>query len=418
MSRLPTHPLEAVVDGFTHGGEGVARVDGKAVFVPGALPGESVRLEVVDDRKSWARAHLLEVLEPAADRVEPPCPHARDCGGCDLQHVSPDGQLALKTRVVTEQLRRLGGIEDPPVRDAVAVGPALGYRTVARMHAAEDGRLGFHREGTNEVVPIDVCPVLTDGAQAVRAAVGDDTGAAEVTVRATSTGDRAAVLHPGPGPLHLPTIDEVEGAPLGLQFAQPDGTTVTARGDGTVTEVVDGLAFRADVDGFFQTRVDGAGVLVHGVLDLLGDVAGLVAWDLYAGVGLFTVPLARAGARVTAVEGVKPAVEHLEDNATAAGVADRVAAAAMDVGEFVGRDHDAPPDVVVLDPPRTGAGEDVVADLASHGPGDIVYVACDPAALARDAGALATHGYHLRSAQPVDLFPMTHHVEVLAHFRP
>lgn len=418
MSRLPIHPLEAVVDGFTHGGEGVARVDGKAVFIPGALPGESIRFEVDDDRKRWARGRLLEVLEPSPDRVEPPCPHADTCGGCDLQHVSPDGQLALKTRVVTEQLERLGRLEDPPVHDTVAVGPSLGYRTVARLHADDDGRLGFHRAGTTDVVPIDVCPVLTDGAQAVRAAVGDDTGAADVVVRATSTGDRATVLRPGPGPLHLPTIDEVGGAPLGLQFEQPDGSTVTARGDGTVTEHVAGLDFTADVDGFFQTTTAGAEALVAAVLDVLGDVDGLIAWDLYAGVGLFSLPLARAGARVTAVDGVARAVEHLDANAERAGLDDRVAAATMDVAEFVSRDHDAPPDVVVLDPPRTGAGTDIIADLVRHAPGDVVYVACDPAALARDARALVDHGYRLRSAQPFDLFPMTHHVEVVAHFRP
>ncbi len=418
MSRLPTHPVEAVVDGFTHGGEGVARVDGKAVFVPGALPDETVRLRVVDDRKSWARGELLAVLEASPDRVEPPCPYVPACGGCDLQHVSPDGQLALKTRVVVEQLERLGQLEDPPVADAVAVGPALGYRTVARLHADDAGRLGYHREGTHDVVPVDVCPILTEGTQAVRSAVGDDTGAAEVTVRATATGDRAAVLRPGPGPLHLPTIDAVDGRPLGLQFAQPDGTTVTARGDGTVTEQIAGLDFTADVDGFFQTQTDGAEALVAAVLEVLGDVTGLVAWDLYAGVGLFSLPLARAGARVTAVEGVRQAVDHLDANAERAGLDDHVAAAAMDVREFVGRDHDAPPDVVVLDPPRTGAGQGLIADLAGQAPGDIVYVACDPAALARDARVLAEHGYRLRTARPFDLFPMTHHVEVVAHFRP
>nr|WP_274387627.1 hypothetical protein [Salsipaludibacter albus] len=282
------------------------------------------------------------------------------------------------------------------------------------MHADEQGRLGFHRAGTNDVVPVAVCPVLTPGAQDVRSAVGDRTGAAEVTVRATSTGDRGAVLHPGPGPLDLPGLDD--GATL--QLAQPDGSTVTVRGDGTVTERVAGLDFTVDVDGFFQTTTDGAAALVEAVLGVVGDVSGLVAWDLYAGVGLFSLPLARAGATVTAVEGVARAVDHLRDNALRAGLDQSVVADALDVADFVRRRHDAPPDVVVLDPPRTGAGAEVVAELAGHRPGDIVYVACDPAALARDARALAEHHYRLVSAQPFDLFPMTHHVEVVAHFRP
>ncbi len=416
MTRdTPQHePVEAIVDGFTHGGEGVVRVAGKAVFVPGTIPGERVRLRIVDDRKRWARGELLEVLEPSPDRVPPPCPYVPDCGGCDLQHVAPAAQRALKTRVVREQLERLGGLTDPPVRACQGIGPDRGYRTHAQLHADPEGRLGFHRAGTHEVVPISRCLVLTDAAQAVRDAVGDATGAVEATIRAhAATGTAAVELTPGPGPLAPP-----DGA-FDLVLSQPDGRVAPLRGDGTLTEVVAGRTYTFDVTTFFQVTTHGAETLVTAVLAAAGDVSGALVWDLYAGVGLLSLPLAAAGAEVVAVEGHRRAVEHARANAAAHDlpvqvIADDVAAFTADAA--AGEGDVALPDVVVLDPPRSGAGREVVGDLLALAPATIVYVACDVAALARDTRTLTEGGYRLTDARPLDLFPMTHHVEVVATF--
>lgn len=410
--RLPREPTDAVVDGFTHGGEGVVRIEGKAVFVPGTIPGETVRVRVVDDRRRWARAELLEVLAPSADRVVPPCPYVPECGGCDLQHVAPDAQRRLKHRVVVEQLERLGRLVDPPVEPCRPVGADTGYRTRARFHAADDGRLGFHVAGSHDVVAVDHCLILAPEAQRVRDQVGDDTGAAEVEVRAhATTGTAAAVLHPHPqAPLQMPD----EPGP-DVVLAQPDGTTMPFRGDGVLVEEVAGCTFRFDASAFFQVNTGGAQAIVGEVLAAAGDLAGTIAWDLYAGVGLLALPLARAGAEVVAVEGAAAAT-WLTANAEDNGVGSRVRTVVEDVADFVDGEHDDVPDVVVLDPPRTGAGPQVCARLAELRPGVIVYVACDPAALARDAAALAEHGFTLRRAVPLDLFPMTHHVEVVATF--
>jgi 23S rRNA (uracil1939-C5)-methyltransferase len=411
---LPREPLEATIDGFTHGGEGVARVEGKAVFVPGTIPGERVRLRVTDDRKRWARAELVEVLDPSPDRITPPCPYVPACGGCDLQHVRPDAQRQLKSRVVREQLERLGGLADPPVRDCLAVGPDTGYRTHAQFHAAPDGRLGFHRAGSHDVVPIDGCLVLADAAQAVRDQLGDGTGATEVAVRAhATTGTDAAVLTPGPGPLELP-----EGR-FDLLLTQPDGRTVAMRGDGVLAERIAGITYRFRADAFFQVTTHGAEALVTHVLAAVGDVAGALTWDLYAGAGLLSLPLARAGAEVLAVEGHPGAAEDARHNAEMAGL--ELTVLTEPVGAVTRRAAAGdptlePPEVVVLDPPRTGAGERVVADLLALEVPTVAYVACDPAALARDARTFAAGGYRLTSAQPLDLFPMTHHVEVVATF--
>jgi tRNA/tmRNA/rRNA uracil-C5-methylase (TrmA/RlmC/RlmD family) len=413
-TRLSREPTDALVDGFTHGGEGVVRIEGKAVFVPGAIPGERVRVRVVDDRKNWARAELLEVLDASPDRVEPPCPYVPDCGGCDLQHVAPDGQRRLKRRVVVEQLERLGRLSDPPVEACRTVGPDTGYRTHAQLHAADDGRLGFHRAGSHDVVPVEHCLVLAPATQRVRDTVGDGTRAAEVQVRAhATTGTAAAVLHPDPdAPLEMPADDGATDVVL----AQPDGSTMAFRGDGVLAERVADSTFHFDAAAFFQVNTGGAQAIVDEVLAAAGDLDGAVAWDLYAGVGLLTVPLARGGAEVVAVEGDEGSARWLAQNADDNDVLDRVQPVADDVAAFVADDHDDSPDVVVLDPPRTGAGPDTCARLAELRPDTIVYVACDPAALARDARALAEHGYTLRRAVPLDLFPMTHHVEVVATF--
>jgi 23S rRNA (uracil1939-C5)-methyltransferase len=420
---LPRGPIVATIDGFTHGGEGVARVEGKAVFVPGALPGERVRLQVTDDRKRWARADLLEVLDRSELRVAADSHQLHLCGGCDLQHVTPAGQLQLKTQVVREQLERLGKLRDPAVHPCQQVGPVEGYRTHARFHAAADGRLGFHRPGTHEVVPLERCPALHPLVGEVLAQVGDGTGAAEVTIRAHErTGATAVVLTPGPGPLQLPEGD------FDLLLEQPDGSLVAMRGDGVLSESVAGTTFRFDAGSFFQVNTEGAEAIVAEVLAgaaLTGDVGGALVWDLYAGVGLLTLPFAATGAEVLGVEGHAPAADWLTRNAEAAGVGDRVRVLTDPVHRVTrearrgsGIDGVAldPPDLVVLDPPRTGAGTDVVEDLAALEVPTIVYVACDPASLARDAAALTAAGYRLERAVPLDLFPLTHHVETVATF--
>lgn len=415
-----THTAD--VDGFTHGGEGVARVDGKAVFVAGALPGERVELRITEDQDRWARAEVVTVVTASPDRVEPPCPVADTCGGCDLQHASPAAQVRLKTRVVREQLERLGRFEDPPVAPGRAVGPALGYRAHARLHAAPDGRLGFHAAGTNDVVPIESCPVLTPAANELLQRVGTSTGATEVELRVDGIApdgdpaDGVVVLTPGPGALDVPDGDH------DLLLRQPDDVdgaatgTVAMRGDGVLDVEVAGCTYALPTSGFFQVSTHAAEALVAEVLAAAGDVDGRLVWDLYAGVGLLALPLARAGAEVLAIEGNPAAVTAARVNAEENGLALTVEEG--DVHEAL-RDRAREgvldlPDVVVLDPPRTGVGREPLEDLASLAPPRIVLVACDPASLARDARALRDAGYRLTNVQPLDLFPMTHHVEAVA----
>ncbi len=407
--------IEVIVDGFAHGGEGVGRVEGKVVLIAGALPGERVRVTVTEDHPRWSRARLDEVLLASADRVTPPCPIAEDCGGCDLQHVAPGAARALKTRVVREQLARLGGFGDAAdalVEDCRSVGPDLGYRNHVQLHAASDGRLGFHRAGSHEVVPVAHCPVATDDVNTLIAAF--DAGAGATTLALRAIGDaRSAVVTPGEGPVALP-----ESIPT-LALRQADGAPVVIRGEATSHVTVADVDFEVPVDAFFQVNLGGAEALVALVRECAGEVAHRDVWDLYAGVGLLTLPLAKDGAHVLAVESSASALAALDRAAEAQGLEVTVLAERVDRVTHRAAEGDRSleaPEIVIADPPRAGLGRRVVADLARLAPTRIVLVSCDVAAFARDARDLVAAGFRMIRAVPLDLFPMTHHVEVVATF--
>lgn len=407
-------PVELDLDGITHGGEAVGRLpDGKACFVPYAVPGERVRVRVVDERGSWARGELLEVLTPSPDRVTAPCPHFGPgrCGGCQLQHVAPAAQAALKRRIVSEQLTRIGHLTDPPVDETVVVAP-FGYRTTARFAVDGAGRLGFRRTASHDVHPVDRCPLLVPEAQAVRDEAGDGwTGVSELVVRAGLDEGRALVVRPGDG--GIPALPP-GGTAVALE--QEDGTAVALRGDATMTATVAGRPFRVSVDSFFQVSVAGAEVLAGLVRDAAAVQPGETALDLHSGVGLFAAVLGEGGARVTAVERDPVAAADAGANLwdldvdVVTGDAQRHVAARVREGGGA--------DVVVLDPPRRGAGADLCRALARLGPRVVVYVSCDPAALARDARTLDQAGYTLTRAVPVDQFAQTAQIETVATFRP
>jgi tRNA/tmRNA/rRNA uracil-C5-methylase (TrmA/RlmC/RlmD family) len=407
--------LEVAVDGFAHGGEGVGRIDGKVVLVAGALPGERVRVSITEDHPRWSRARLVEVLVPSPDRVAPPCPVAEECGGCDLQHVTPDAGRALKTRVVREQLARLGGFGDAAhglVEECRSVGPDLGYRNHVQLHAGPDGRLGFHRAGSHEVVPIGACPVATDEVNALLGLFGPEAGARELALRAVG-GVRSAVVTPGDGAVALP-----EGVPT-LALRQADGRPVVVRGEVSTSVDVAGVTLHLPVDAFFQVNLGGAEALVAAVRAAAGEVADRDVWDLYAGVGLLALPLAADGSHVLAVESVRPAADALERAAREQELDVKVLAERVEqvVRRAATGDRSLdPPEVVIADPPRAGLGQRTVEDLVRLAPSRIVLVSCDVAALARDARDLQARGMRLERCVPLDLFPMTHHVEVVSTF--
>jgi 23S rRNA (uracil1939-C5)-methyltransferase len=380
------------------GGAALARdPDGRVVFVEGALPGERVRARITDARKDFARAVAVEILEASPDRVAPPCAAlAAGCGGCTWQYVSAAGQVRLKAEIVTDALRRIAKLADPPAPEpAPLTGPAL--RTTARLAVSGAGRAGHRPRTGTGAVETDAClaahPLLEELIVA-----GRYPGAGEVLLRvAVATGERLAL---------------VDRAAERVQV--PEGVGVFQEGDrrpAFVHEEVAGRRFRVSAGSFFQSGPVVAEALVAAVDTAIGEAlaeAGVLV-DLYAGVGLFAATLgAGRRARVVAVENDRSAVA--DARANLAGVDAKIVAS--DVGRWRAR----PADVVVADPARSGLGRPGAAAVAATGAPRVVLVSCDPASLARDTVLLAGAGYRLTSVALVDAFPHTFHVETVSRF--
>jgi len=395
---------------MAHGGAALGRHEGKVVFVPYALPGETVRVEVVDDRGRYAHARLLEVLEPSPDRVPPPCPYfgPRGCGGCQWQHIAYEAQLRLKGGVVADQLARIGHIAGPPVRPTLPDPTGWAYRNQARFHPAPEGGLGFRAGSSHRVVTVEECPVLHPLLAELYDALDLDLpGLLALTLRAgTATGDRMVVLEmEGDEPPSLAT-----DLPVSCVLLLADGRHANLVGRNYLTETVAGRTYRISAPSFFQVNTPQAAQLVRLVLEYLDPQGGEVVLDGYCGVGLFTLPLAERAGLVVAVEWSAPAVEDLLENT--AGM-ENVEVVEGPV-EAVLADLEGPLDAALVDPPRTGLEREALDGLVAAGPRRIVYVSCDPATLARDGRRLVQAGYRLVEVQPVDMFPQTYHIETVS----
>jgi 23S rRNA (uracil1939-C5)-methyltransferase len=376
------------------GGDAVARDDeGRVVFVTGALPGEAVSVELTEERKRFARGHVLEVLEASPDRVAPPCPHVdRGCGGCSWQHVEHTAQRRLKVDIVADSLRKLGGVADPAV-DAGPMLPLAGHRTTIRS-AITEGRAGFRRHHSHEIVDVDDClvahPLLNE-----LLVDGRFDGVAEVTLRCGArTGERLVLATPSATGIVVPPDVVVVG-----------DDELGAGKRAWFHEEVGGRRFRVSARSFFQARPDGADALVDVVRAAVEDAPDGRMVDAYGGVGLFAA-LVAADRPVTVVEWSSSSAADARVNVPAAKVL------RLDVARW----HASAAVVVVADPARSGLGAMAVRALAASGAGHLVLVSCDPASLGRDAALLAEHGFAHDRTTLVDLFPHTPHVEAVTRF--
>jgi tRNA/tmRNA/rRNA uracil-C5-methylase (TrmA/RlmC/RlmD family) len=407
-------PVELVLDvgAPAAGGAFVARADdGRVVFVRHALPGERVRAVVTSEATSYLRADAVEVLTPAADRVEPPCPYARPgrCGGCDYQHVALPRQRALKAELVAEQLRRLAGVELVPDVEPVPGAPdGLGWRTRVQLAVDASGRPGLHRHRSHDLEPIDRCLIAAPDVEAVGAERLRWPGASAVEVAGADGQRVAAVTSRRRASLQLPDLDGGTGLVVdGRPVRTPHG----------ISHTVLGRRFEVAAGGFWQVHVGAAETLARAVLDGLEPRAGERALDLYAGVGLFAALL---GERVGPTGSVLAVEESPRACADAArNVHDLPHVRVRTAGVTRSLLCDLPPaDLVVLDPPRAGAGIELTRALARLRPRRLAYVACDPASFSRDLKVLLDAGWSLPSLRAFDLFPMTEHVELVAVLEP
>jgi tRNA/tmRNA/rRNA uracil-C5-methylase (TrmA/RlmC/RlmD family) len=401
--------VEVTVGAPAHGGHCVARIGGehgRVVFVRNALPGERITARITELHRGYLRADAVEVHEASPDRVTPPCPWARPgaCGGCDLQHVADGAQLEWKTSVVRELLARVGGLPADTI-DALDIrvrrlpGGTLGWRTRVRYAVDAADRPGLLQHRSHQVVPIDYCRIAHPAVQRLDITRRSWPDASGIEVVASTGGDVSVLTRAVADGLE-PTDDPGDAATL-------------LDGPADVQELAAGREWHVPAQGFWQVHPAAADTLTGAVLELLRPAPGEVSWDLYGGAGLFAAALAgRTGARTTVVEsspiGVAAARRNLADLSGVEVVAAKVEPA------LSRRRVAGPVDLVVLDPPRSGAGAKVVRAIAAAGPRAVAYVGCDPAALARDVATFAAAGWRLAELRAYDCFPMTQHVECVA----
>lgn len=419
--------LTVEIEKPVYGGSFLAHAGGKALFVPLALPGEQARVRVADEKGSFASAELDGVERAAATRVEPRCPHFSTCGGCHYQHTDAETQLAFKKQILRETLER-AGVAVPGEVQALSAEP-WGYRNRVRLTFDAAGNIGYRGRRSHAVIPIETCPiaapVLMDAACAMAEVLRPLPAArrpAEMTLFCDADGARVlARLEFSRAPK-----DSAEkmasgftagtAALAGLEVAvqgrggQP-ARVVSRWGETSLLYRAAGFDYRVDQGAFFQVNRHVVDALVEHVT---AGRSGRLAWDLFAGVGLFARRLTAQFERVVAVESAPASTQALAANLKFTR-STPVRATTLD---FLRRDHgEARPDLVVMDPPRTGLGGAVTSELIRIGPASLVYVSCDPATLARDLRTLTEAGYAMDRVTLVDLFPQTFHLESVVELR-
>ena len=415
--------IELDFTALSHAAEGIGRHSGRAVFVPFALPGERVRVEIVDEKKTYARAVLREILTASPDRVRPRCPHhfaldgaspeARDlksaCGGCQLQHLAYRSQLEFKRRVVAEQLARMGGLQDPPVRPALASPAPFNYRNHVQFALTPQGELGFRAANSHAIVPVRECHLLHPALAVLFPYIRLELGI-ELDYLSLRTGadDEALVVFETGGEAPEVELD----LPVSAALLRPDGVSFAIADRADVTAAVRGRTFKVSAGSFFQVNTPVAEQMVDLVLAGLELRPGETLLDLYCGVGLFSAFAASTAGRVIGIEAYPPAVSDAAENLDEFDNVEIYEATAEAVLQSLNLGIDA----VVLDPPRAGCAPEVIDALIRLRPARLVYASCDPATLARDARRLGAGGYALDWAQPLDMFPQTYHVECVARF--
>ena len=407
--------IEITLEKMTHGGDAMGRLpDSRAVFVPFVIPGEQVRVRLVEQKKSYARAELVEILQPSPFRIEPRCPHFGECGGCQFQHLSYASQLQFKTDILRDQLNRIGHIPDPPLQPIQPSPQPWNYRNHVQFHLNGEGRLGFLAPGSKRVVPVSECHLP-------QAALNNlwpqlefevDTGVERISLRLGEEDDMLVVLE-GSSP-ETPILELESGISVVHQY---EGESLVLAGeDHSFINVhplppVENRSFKVSAASFFQVNTSMAAALVDHLLSNLPEKMDTLL-DVYCGVGLFSAFLAPRTTRLIGVEISESACDDFVWNLDEFDHIEIYQAEAENVLPAL----DIGPDVVLVDPPRAGLQAAALDAILAMHPQTIAYISCDPATLARDASRLVMGGYALQKITPFDLFPQTHHIESVSFF--
>lgn len=376
---------------FVYGGQTLARLaDGRAVFVPFALPGERVRIQLMKEKAGYAEAALLEVLTPAPERITPRCRHYMHCGGCHYQHLDYPAQLVAKTQILRDQLVRIGGLVDPPVTPAVPSPQPWYYRNHMQFHQLANGRLALQAAHSQQSIAIQECHLPEPTLDAAWRGYQIERAANKKTKKRDVGGQKVGAER------------------ISLRAGQ-QGEVQTAQGPGLNIQVLD-RRFCVSAESFFQVNTPMAEKIVQHLLSHLPLTRQTVALDVYCGVGLFSAFLAPSIERLIGIESSASACADFALNL--AGV-NNVTLYRLPAEQALAQVK-SPVDVVVVDPPRAGLGKAVVEQILRLAPTTLAYISCDPATLARDAQQLVAGGYQPQHITPFDLFPQTYHIESIS----
>lgn len=408
--------MRCTINGITHQGEGVGRIDGKAVFIPFSIPGETVEIEITAENKSYLRGKLVEVIEPSKDRVVPDCLHYYECGGCAYQHMAYSRQLELKQQVVKDSLQRIGKI-DCEVRPVIGMKDPWRYRNKVEWHVENHNgqvRMGYYKNESHELIDITTCKLISRPMEELSFYIKDKIASVKkekqgrLTVRESSyNGKLLAVLTE----LNL-QLDGVEMFPNMILFKQEARKLNLTLGEGEFPEKIHNTRYNLSPLSFFQVNPVQTQVLYDLVKTFSQPQADDQILDAFCGAGTIALYLASSVKKVTGVESYVPAIDDAIENAALNGI--------TNCGFISGACETVIPqlnehfDMVVLDPPRIGCKPEVLAAITKIAPRSIIYVSCNPATLARDLAILISSGYHINEVQPIDMFPQTRHTECVA----
>ncbi|MGI6368239.1 MAG: class I SAM-dependent RNA methyltransferase [Anaerolineae bacterium] len=391
---------------MAHGGDAVGRYQGRAVFVPMAMPGERVTVALEPSTRSYLRGRLVGIERPSPHRIEPACPYFGRCGGCHWQFIDYAEQLRIKESIVRNALQRIGGIAEPPVAPMLGMQVPWRYRNHVQLRINRRGDVGYLAAGSHEIVPTAHCliahPLLETMWDAHREL---GVPASEVILRAgIQTGERLAYLQ-ARTQTRKATISPPEDCNVLLRT--PGGRRQLLAGDPSLHERVENRTFRISADAFFQNNTLQAELLVRQARELLALQPGRSLLDAYCGGGLLGLSLVDESHTLYGIEWAGASLEDARINSAGRGTFWE-----GDVEHVLQRQHPHV-DAIVLDPPRAGCTAAAVVALAACGASRILYVSCDPATLARDIARFTELGYRLQRVQPIDMFPQTYHVETV-----
>lgn len=405
--------LEVLLEKYIYGGDSMARLpDGRAVFVPFGLAGERVRVRLTEEKKNFARGEILQILEFSPERIEPRCKHFGECGGCHYQHLPYEKQLEIKTEILTDQLKRIGKIENPPVQRMIACPNPWNYRNHIQFSLDSNGKLGFQAPNSNTIIPITEChlpePAINDFWHQLE--FESETDVERVSLRAGKDDDLMLILESDSSE---PPEMEIE-AGISVAHIYEENSVVIAGNDHITIRVLD-RDFKVSAASFFQVNTVMAAKMIEHLSTCLPVSVSTTLLDLYCGVGLFSAFFASTCERVIGVESSTSACEDFAVNLDEfdnvelyEGTAEEILPGL--VGQIANLSY------AIVDPPRSGIERHALDAIVELNPQKIAYVSCDPSTLARDAARLINGGYKLKEVTPFDLFPQTFHIESISIF--